>query len=155
MVAGATLGERAVVADQAHVRERSTVGEDALVGRGSSVENDVVIGARVRIQTNCYVTAYSRVEDDVFVGPGVVTLNDQTMGRHPRGEALAGSSCAAPAGWAAGPRSSPASRSAKRRSSPPVRWSPARSPREPSSWARRRDRFARSPMSDLIERWAR
>jgi UDP-2-acetamido-3-amino-2,3-dideoxy-glucuronate N-acetyltransferase len=90
VLAGASLGERAVVGDQAHVRERSGVGEDALIGRGSSVENDVVIGARVRIQTNCYVTAYSRVEDDVFVGPGVVTLNDHTMGRHGRGEALAG-----------------------------------------------------------------
>jgi len=26
----------------------------------------------------------------VFIGPGVVTTNDHTMGRHPRGEPLAG-----------------------------------------------------------------
>ena len=90
VLAGASVGERAVVGDQAHVRERSGVGAESVVGRGSAVENDVAIGVRVRIQTNCYLTAYSVVEDDAFVGPGVVTMNDQTMGRHPAGQALAG-----------------------------------------------------------------
>ena len=32
----------------------------------------------------------SIVEDDVFIGPGVTTTNDDTMGRHPRGSGLAG-----------------------------------------------------------------
>ncbi|CAA9508020.1 MAG: hypothetical protein AVDCRST_MAG45-2092 [uncultured Solirubrobacterales bacterium] len=90
VLAGASVGERAVVGDQAHVRERSRVGAESVVGRGSAVENDVAIGARVRIQTNCYLTAYSVVEDDAFVGPGVITMNDQTMGRHAPGEALEG-----------------------------------------------------------------
>jgi acetyltransferase-like isoleucine patch superfamily enzyme len=30
------------------------------------------------------------VEDDVFLGPGVFTTNDNTMGRHPPGEPLQG-----------------------------------------------------------------
>jgi acetyltransferase-like isoleucine patch superfamily enzyme len=60
------------------------------VGRGSAVDNDVVIGERVRIQTGCYITAFSRVEDDVFVGPGVHTFNDNAMGRHATGAQLAG-----------------------------------------------------------------
>ena len=30
------------------------------------------------------------MEDDVFIGPGVVTTNDHTMGRHPPGQGLAG-----------------------------------------------------------------
>ncbi len=34
------------------------------------------------IQTDVYVTAGSLVEDDVFIGPGVCTTNDDTMGRH-------------------------------------------------------------------------
>jgi acetyltransferase-like isoleucine patch superfamily enzyme len=29
-----------------------------------------------------YLTAYSELEDDVFVGPGVCTTNDDTMARH-------------------------------------------------------------------------
>jgi acetyltransferase-like isoleucine patch superfamily enzyme len=36
----------------------------------------------VSIQTDVYVTARSVVEDDVFLGPGASTTNDDTMGRH-------------------------------------------------------------------------
>ena len=82
IVAGAEVGSGAVVGDQAHVRERAVVGEATVVGRGTAVDNDVVIGARVRIQTNCYITAFSTIEDDVFVAPGVVLTNDNTMTRH-------------------------------------------------------------------------
>jgi acetyltransferase-like isoleucine patch superfamily enzyme len=32
------------------------------------------------------VTGGAEVEDDVFIGPGVITTNDHTMGRHEPGE---------------------------------------------------------------------
>jgi acetyltransferase-like isoleucine patch superfamily enzyme len=82
VVAGAHLGDDVIVGDQAFVRERSRVGAGTVVGRGSTVDCDVTIGARVRIQTDVYVTAFSVVEDDVFLGPGASTTNDDTMGRH-------------------------------------------------------------------------
>jgi acetyltransferase-like isoleucine patch superfamily enzyme len=88
--AGSRLGERVIVGDQAHVRERVTIGEQSIVGRASGVENDVAIGARVRIQSNVYVTAYCVVEDDVFLGPGASTTNDDTMSRHDREYELRG-----------------------------------------------------------------
>lgn len=88
--AGAEIGERAVVGDQAHVRERARIGEASVVGRGSQVDNDSVVGARCRIQTGCYVTAHSLLEDDVFLGPGVFTYNDNTMGRHGPDYAIVG-----------------------------------------------------------------
>jgi acetyltransferase-like isoleucine patch superfamily enzyme len=81
--AGSELADGVVVADQAFVRERVRIGPGSLVGRGSAIENDVSIGARVKVQTNCNLTAFCVVEDDVFVGPGVATTNDDTMGRHP------------------------------------------------------------------------
>ncbi len=84
--AGAVLEPGAIAGDQSQIRESSLIGTDSVIGRGSAVDNDVRIGARVRIQTNCYLTAHSVVEDDVFVGPGVVTTNDDTMARHPIGE---------------------------------------------------------------------
>ena len=80
--AGAEIGARAVVGDQAHVRERARIGDGTVVGRGTQVDNDVVVGSGCRIQTGCYVTAYSVLEDDVFLGPGVFTYNDNTMARH-------------------------------------------------------------------------
>jgi acetyltransferase-like isoleucine patch superfamily enzyme len=88
--AGARLAEEVVVGDQAYVRERASVGAGSVVGRGSSVDNDVDVGARVRMQTDVYVTAYSVVEDDVFLAPGVLMTNDQTMARHPPGEGVRG-----------------------------------------------------------------
>jgi acetyltransferase-like isoleucine patch superfamily enzyme len=90
LYAGASIGENAIIGDQSQVRERARIGERSVVGRGSVVDFDVEIGRRVLIQTNVYVTAGSVVEDDVFLGPGVVTTNDNAMGRHPRGEALQG-----------------------------------------------------------------
>ena len=44
----------------------------------------------MRIQTQVYVTAYMTIEDDVFVGPGVTTTNDDTMSRHDKSYALRG-----------------------------------------------------------------
>jgi UDP-2-acetamido-3-amino-2,3-dideoxy-glucuronate N-acetyltransferase len=90
VLAGATLGEGSLVGDQSFVRERSSLGAGSTVGRGSVVDNDVSLGERVRVQTNVYLTAFTTVEDDVFVGPGVVTTNDDTMARHDRSEPLRG-----------------------------------------------------------------
>jgi len=88
--AGAHIGAGAIVGDQSQVRERASIGNGSVVGRGSSVDFDAQVGARVLIQTGVYVTGGSVVEDDVFLGPGVLTTNDNTMGRHPRGEPLQG-----------------------------------------------------------------
>jgi acetyltransferase-like isoleucine patch superfamily enzyme len=90
VLAGARVGEGTILGDQSFVRERSSIGAGAAIGRGSVVDNDVSIGARVRVQTSVYLTAFTRVEDDVFVGPGAITTNDDTMGRHPPGAPLRG-----------------------------------------------------------------
>jgi len=80
--AGATIAAEAILGDQSFVRERSTVGEGSVIGRGSVVDNDVTVGARVKVQTSVYLTAFTTIEDDVFVGPGATTTNDDTMARH-------------------------------------------------------------------------
>ena len=88
--AGTRIGAGAIIGDQAQVRERSTIGERSVVGRGSAIEFGVSVGSRVLIQTDVYVTAGSVVEDDVFLAPGVMTTNDNTMSRHPPSESLRG-----------------------------------------------------------------
>jgi acetyltransferase-like isoleucine patch superfamily enzyme len=85
---GATIGPGAIVGDQAHVRELATVGAGSVIGRGSAVGPRGTVGDRVRIQTNVWITDWTVVEDDVFVGPGVVTMNDNTMARMPAGGSL-------------------------------------------------------------------
>jgi acetyltransferase-like isoleucine patch superfamily enzyme len=88
--AGSEIGDGAIVGDQAQVRERTTIGERTVIGRGTGIDNDVRVGARVKIQSQVYVTAFSTIEDDVFLGPGASTTNDDTMGRHGPEYALRG-----------------------------------------------------------------
>lgn len=57
----------------------------AVIGRGCTIGShcnicDCIIGDRVSIQTSCHITRGVVIEDDVFVGPGVITLNDKLMG---------------------------------------------------------------------------
>jgi acetyltransferase-like isoleucine patch superfamily enzyme len=80
--AGANVAAEAILGDQSFVRERSEIGAGSVIGRGSVVDNDVVVGARVKVQTSVYLTAFTVIEDDVFVGPGATTTNDNTMNRH-------------------------------------------------------------------------
>jgi acetyltransferase-like isoleucine patch superfamily enzyme len=80
--AGASIAEEAILGDQSYVRERSQIGAGSVIGRGSVVDNDVLVGARVKVQTSVYLTAFTVIEDDVFVGPGTTTTNDDTMARH-------------------------------------------------------------------------
>ena len=88
--AGARLAAGVIIGDQAQVRERAVVGEHTVLGRGSTIDFDTRVGARVSIQTLVYLTAAAVVEDDVFIGPGVTTTNDDTMDRHPAGTPLRG-----------------------------------------------------------------
>ena len=86
--AGALVGAGSIIGDQAQVREGSRVGERSVVGRASCVDFNATVGDRVSIQTGVYVTSWAVVEDDVFLGPGVLMTNDDSMGRHPKGERL-------------------------------------------------------------------
>jgi UDP-2-acetamido-3-amino-2,3-dideoxy-glucuronate N-acetyltransferase len=88
--AGAQIGAGAIVGDQANVREGATIGEGTVIGRGSALGAETRVGARVRVQTNVWLTSWTVVEDEVFVGPGVVTMNDDTMARLPPGAPLRG-----------------------------------------------------------------
>ena len=70
-----------MVADLASIRENTSIGEYTIIGRGVTVENHVLIGKRCKLESNCYITACSELEDYVFIAPGVVTSNDNYIGR--------------------------------------------------------------------------
>ncbi len=86
--AGARIGARVIVGDQACVRERVVVDDDVVIGRGSLIENDTTVGAMTKIQAHAYITAYSTLEEHVFIAPCVVTTNDNFMGRTEKRHAL-------------------------------------------------------------------
>lgn len=80
--AGAIVETDVILGDHSFVRERALIGAGAVIGRGSAVDPDVTVGKRVRVQANVYLTQAMVIEDDVFIGPGVCTTNDNTMARH-------------------------------------------------------------------------
>lgn len=79
--AGCSVDDNVLIADLATVREDVSIGEGTIVGRGVAIENKCTVGRRCKIETNAYITAYSVVADDVFIAPGVVTSNDNFVGR--------------------------------------------------------------------------
>jgi acetyltransferase-like isoleucine patch superfamily enzyme len=81
LYAGCTIAPRVLIADLATVREDVTIGEGTIVGRGVTVENQCTIGRFCKLETESYITAYSSLGDRVFVAPGVLTSNDNFVGR--------------------------------------------------------------------------
>ena len=78
---GAYILDNVMVADLASIRENTIIGEYTIIGRGVTVENYIMIGKRCKLESNCYITAYSDLADYVFIAPGVVTSNDNYIGR--------------------------------------------------------------------------
>lgn len=78
---GAAIDSKVLMADLCTVRENVKIGRGTIVGRGVTVENFCTVGRFCKLESECYITAYSELEDRVFVAPGVVTSNDNYVGR--------------------------------------------------------------------------
>ena len=78
---GARIDGKVLMADLATIRENVTIGRGTIVGRGVTVENFCTVGRFCKLESECYITAYSTLEDRVFIAPGVVTSNDNYVGR--------------------------------------------------------------------------
>jgi UDP-2-acetamido-3-amino-2,3-dideoxy-glucuronate N-acetyltransferase len=78
---GAEVAAKVLMADLCTIRENVTIGRGTIVGRGVTIENVCTIGRYCKLESECYITAYSTLEDRVFVAPGVITSNDNFVGR--------------------------------------------------------------------------
>ena len=72
----AQLGAGTRVWNQAQVRERAVIGSECIVGKGAYIDRGVRIGDRCKIQNGVSVFHGFELEDGVFLGPGVMLLND-------------------------------------------------------------------------------
>jgi acetyltransferase-like isoleucine patch superfamily enzyme len=57
-----------------------TIGDETRIGAFVEVQKGVAIGARCKIQSHCFICEGVTIADEVFVGHGVVFIND----RYPR-----------------------------------------------------------------------
>ncbi len=74
---GAKLGEGTSIWNYAQVREGAEIGSDCIIGTAAYIDAGVVVGDRCKIQNQVCVYHGFTVEDGVFLGPGVLLLNDK------------------------------------------------------------------------------
>lgn len=73
----AELGTGTRVWHEAQVREGAVIGTECIIGKGVYVDAGVRIGNRCKLQNGVFVFHGFNLEDGVFLGPGVMLLNDK------------------------------------------------------------------------------
>lgn len=54
-----------------------TIGEETSIGTFVEIQRDVVVGRRCKIQSHSFICSAVTIEDEVFVGHGVMFINDR------------------------------------------------------------------------------
>ena len=76
---GVRIGRRVLVGHNCVLRRRVSIGDDSVVSHLVSIQHDVTLGSRVRVSSLTHLTGGSLVEDDVEIGAGVATVDDNAM----------------------------------------------------------------------------
>lgn len=79
--AGVKIGAGTLIGDGVVIREDVEIGEFCVIGSNSTINTHTRIGDRVKIMDLTHITADTLVEDDVFISTGVLSTNDNAMGR--------------------------------------------------------------------------
>jgi acetyltransferase-like isoleucine patch superfamily enzyme len=73
------IGDEVLIGDLASIREGCRLGNDVVVGRGVMMMYDTIVQTRSRIIDGAIITGNMLIEPDVFIGPGVNTVNDNDV----------------------------------------------------------------------------
>jgi len=73
---GSKIGKNLETGHNVVIRENCVIGDNLKIWSNSVIDYGCVIGNNVKIHCNCYICQYTTIKDDVFVGPGVITLNN-------------------------------------------------------------------------------
>ena len=73
------IGKNILIGDLTSIREGSQLEDEVVIGRANAVMHDVTIQARSRVTDLIHLTGCMHIEPDVFIGPGVTTMNDNDV----------------------------------------------------------------------------
>ncbi len=76
---GSRIGKQVLIGDQASLREGCEIGDQVIIGRGVQALYECKIGSRSRIQDQVHLVGNLVIEEDVFIGMGVMTSNDNNV----------------------------------------------------------------------------
>lgn len=74
---GASIGEGTNIWHHAQVREGAVIGRECNLGKGVYIDFGVHIGDRCKLQNGVYIYHGVSLGEGVFLGPGVMCLNDK------------------------------------------------------------------------------
>jgi len=76
---GIQLGREVLIGDLATIREECNFGDFSVIGRNVLIMYETTIGSRSRVIDGAILTGNMAIEEDVFIGPGVNTINDDAV----------------------------------------------------------------------------
>jgi len=83
LYAGVSVGAESVVGHHTLLRSHVRVGQRSQLGHHLTVERAASLGEWVRCSPGSHITSETVIEDDVFLGAGVRTINDNGLIWHP------------------------------------------------------------------------
>ncbi|MEP7290025.1 MAG: DapH/DapD/GlmU-related protein [Chloroflexota bacterium] len=76
---GISIGAQVLIGDLASIREDCTLAAQSVIGRGVMIMYETFVGERTRIIDGAILTGKMVIEADVFIGPGVNSINDDNV----------------------------------------------------------------------------
>jgi acetyltransferase-like isoleucine patch superfamily enzyme len=73
------VGNDTLVGDGASIREECRIGNFTIIGRYVTLNYNVVIGDKTKIMDHSWMAGNMNIGNDVFIGGGVITSNDNNM----------------------------------------------------------------------------
>lgn len=77
------IGSQTLIGDGVSIREQTRIGSRCVIGRFVTVNYNTIIGDRTKVMDHSWLAGNMSVGSDVFISGGVLTSNDNTLGRHP------------------------------------------------------------------------
>lgn len=79
------FGQGSSVGHNTVIREKTVVGHHTYIGALIMMEGEITIGNYCGINAQCHITRFSQIDDYVFFGPGIMSMNDNSMAHKRRG----------------------------------------------------------------------
>jgi acetyltransferase-like isoleucine patch superfamily enzyme len=76
---GCKIGKNCFVGNYVVMRPNTRIGDNTKIGHLCVFEGNSIIGSNVLIHAQCHITMGTIIEDAVFLGPGVIGINDRYM----------------------------------------------------------------------------
>lgn len=73
------IGNNVLIGDGAQLREHGMIGDNALIARLCTTNHHVTVKENSKIMDMSHITARTVIEEDVFIGVGISTANDNNM----------------------------------------------------------------------------